>query len=333
LKIKLLGKTKSEVLKHHTQSPEAYEYYLRGLSHFNKWTPADFEKAVENFEKAIGIDPEYASAYAAMADAYTELLFFSFSSGDARQKARDAADKALALDDRLAEAHNSLALIKLYFDWDYPAAEAEFKRAIALNPGSASVQMWFGWFLALMGRFDESLAEQQRGHELDPLSPPNNNAIGANLHWAGKTERAIAQFLDVLELNPNYTITQSFLAEAYVQAGDLDAAVATIESVHAEAMDPQALAVAGFVYARAGDREKAVGILNEFEQRSTQGNVSALNFAQIYASLGDNEQAFAWLDKALEEQAIWLPFLKVDVKFDPLRSDPRFQTLLRRVGF
>ncbi|MGD9561602.1 MAG: tetratricopeptide repeat protein [Pyrinomonadaceae bacterium] len=333
LKIKLLGADKAALLKHQTQSPEAYEYYLRGLSHFNKWTPADFEKAVENFEKAIGIDPDYASAYAAMADAYTELLFFSFSSGDARQKARNAADKALALDTSLAEAHNSLALIKMYFDWDYPAAEAEFKRAIALNPGSASVRMWYGWFLALMGRFDESLVEMRRGHELDPLSPPNNNAIGVNLHWAGKPERAIAQFLDVLELNPNYTISQSFLAEAYVQAGDLDAAVATIESVHAEAMDPQALAVAGFVYARAGDREKAVGILNEFEQRSTQGNVSALNFAQIYASLGDNEQAFAWLDKALEEQAIWLPFLKVDVKFDPLRPDPRFQALLRRVGF
>ena len=333
LKIKLLGEDKAALLKRHTRSPEALEYYLRGLSHFNKWTPADFEKAVENFEKAIGIDPDYASAYAAMADAYTELLFFSFSSGDAKQKARDAADKALALDDRLAEAHNSLALIKLYFDWDYPAAEAEFKRAIALNPGSASVQMWYGWFLALMGRFDESLAEQQRGHELDPLSPPNNNAIGVNLHWAGKTERAIAQFLDVLELNPNYPVSQSFLAEAYVQAGDLDSAVATIESVRPEAMDRQALAVAGYVYARAGDREKALGILNEFERRADNGNVSALNFAQIYASLGDDDQAFAWLDKAVAEQAIWLPFLKVDVKFDRLRSDARFQALLHRVGF
>ncbi|MBK9214180.1 MAG: tetratricopeptide repeat protein [Chloracidobacterium sp.] len=333
LKIKLLGDEKTSMLKHHTQSPEAYEYYLRGLSHFNKWTPTDFEKAVGNFERAIAIDPEYASAFAAMADAYTELLFFSFSSGDARQKARKAADKALALDASLSEAHNSLALIKMYFDWDYPAAEAEFKRAIALNPGNASVHMWYGWFLALMGRFDESLVQSRRGHELDPLSPPNNNAIGVSLHWAGQTERAIAQFLDVLEMNPKYPVSQSFLAEAYVQAGDLNSAMETIEETKPEAMDPQALAVAGYVYARAGKREKAIGILNEFEQRSTQGNVSALNFAQIYASLGDDEQAFAWLDKAIEEQAIWLPFLKVDVKFEPLRSDPRYQALLRRVGF
>ena len=333
LKIELFGQAKSEVLKHHTQSPEAYEYYLRGLSHFNKWTPFDFTKAVENFDKAVGVDPDYASAYAAMADAYTELLFFSFSSGDARQKAREAADKALVLDASLAEVHNSLALIKLYFDWDYRAAETEFKRAIVLNPGSASVRMWYGWFLALMGRFDESLTELRHGHELDPLSPPNNNAIGVSLHWAGQTERAIAQFLDVLELNPNYPVSQSFLAEAYVRAGDLNQAVATIESIRPEAMDPQALAVAGYVYARAGDREKALGILNEFERRAVQGNVSSLNFAQIYASLGEVERAFAWLDKALEEQAIWLPFLKVDVKFDLLRSDPRFQALLRRVGF
>ena len=333
LKIKLLGDEKASMLKRRTQSPEAYEYYLRGLSHFNKWTPVDFEKAVENFEKAVGIDPDYAAAYAAMADAYTELLFFSFSSGDARQKARNAAGKALALDASLSEAHNSLALIKMYFDWDYPAAEGEFKRAIALNPGNASVHMWYGWFLALMGRFDESLVQSRRGHELDPLSPPNNNAIGVSLHWAGQTERAIAQFLDVLEMNPKYPVSQSFLAEAFVQAGDLDSAIAVIEETRPEAMDPQALAVAGYVYAKAGEREKALGILNEFERRAENGNVSALNFAQIYASLGDNEQAFSWLDKALEEQAIWLPFLKVDVKFDPLRSDPRFQTLLRKVGF
>lgn len=333
LKIKLLGEDKAMLLKRHTQSPEALEHYLRGLSHFNRWTPGDFEKAIENFERAIAIDPEYASAYAALADAYTELLFFSFSAGDVRQKARDAAEKALEFDASLAEAHNSLALIKLYLDWDYESAEAEFKRAIALNPGSASVRMWYGWFLALMGRFDEGLAELRRGHELDPLSPPNLNAIGVDLHWAGQTNQAIAQFLDVLELIPSYPVSQSFLAEAYVQAGDLDSAIGTIEETKPEAMDPQALAVAGYVYAKAGKREKALAILNEFEQRSTQGNVSALNFAQIYASLGDNEQAFTWLDKALDERAIWLPFLKVDVKFDTLRSDPRFQRLLRQVGF
>jgi TolB-like protein/Tfp pilus assembly protein PilF len=332
LKIKLLGDEKTAVLKRHTQSPEAHEYYLRGLSHFNKWTPHDFEKAIENFERAIEIDVNYASAYAALADAYTELLFFSFSAGDVRPKAREAARKALELDDRLAEAHSSMALIKMYLDWDFTAAEAEFRRAIELNPGSAYVHMWYGWFLALMGRFDESLVELRRGHEFDPLSPPNNNAIGVNFHWSRQPERAIAQILDVLELNPDYPVSVSFLAEAYVQAGDMLSAVSTVERSVPAAMDPQALAVAGYVYARAGDSEKADGILKEFERRKEHGNVSSLNFAQIYSSLGLTEEAFGWLEKAFEERAIWLPFLKVDVKFDPLRDDPRFKELVRRVG-
>ncbi len=333
LKIKLLGDEKTAVLKRHTQSPEAHEYYLRGLSHFNKWTPHDFEKAIENFERAIEIDVNYASAYAALADAYTELLFFSFSAGDVRPKAREAARKALELDESLAEAHNSMALIKMYLDWDFSAAEAEFLRAIELNPGSATVHMWYGWFLALMGRFDESLVELRRGHELDPLSPPNNNAIGVNFHWSRQPERAIAQILDVLELNPNYPVSVSFLAEAYVQAGDMLSAVSTIGRLAPAAMDPQALAVAGYVYARAGDSEKAAGILKEFERRTEQGNVSSLNLAQIYAALGEQDEALTWLDKACEERAIWIPFLRVDVKFDSIRSHPRFQELLERCGF
>lgn len=332
LKVKLLGEERAALLKRHTHSPEAHEFYLRGLSHFNRWTPLDFEKAIENYERAIYIDPNYALAYAGLSDAYTELLFFSFSSGDVRPQAREAAIKALELDDQLAEAHNSMALIKMYFDWDFAGAEREFLRAIELNPGSGSVRMWYGWFLALMGRFEEGMTELQRARELDPLSPPNNNAIGVNYHWSRQHERAIAQFLDVLELTPNYPVTLSFLAEAYVATGDTALAVTTIERMRLDAMDPQALAVAGYVYSKAGDQDQAVDILHEFERRTKHGNVSALNFAQIYASLGQHEQAFEWLEKALDERAIWLPFLKVDVKFDPTRLDPRFEEILKRVG-
>lgn len=333
LKIKLLGEEKAALLKRQTASPEAYEFYLRGLSHFNKWTPDDFEKAIHNFERAINIDSKYALAYAALSDAYTELLFFSFSPGDAREKARDAAKKALELDDRLAEAHNSLALIKMYFDWDYSEAEAEFKRAVSLNPGSASVHMWYGWYLALMARFNESLRELQRARELDPLAPPNINAVGVVSHWSRQPETAIQQFQEVLELYPSYAIALSFLSEAYAEKGDMASAIATIEQMQPAAMDPQAMSVAGYLYARSGDSEKALAILNKFRDLSSGEYLPYVNFAHIYAGFGDHEQAFEWLEKACDERSIWLPFLKVDTKFDALRSDPRFDELLRKVGF
>lgn len=335
LKLKLLGEERSAVLKHRTQSPEAYEFYLRGLSHFNKWTPVDFLKAIENVERAIAIDPGYASAYAGMADAYTELAFFSFSlsSMDVAAKAREAANKALQMDDSLAEAHNSAALIKMYFDWDYQGAEEEFKHALQLNPGSASVHMWYGWFLALMSRFDESVIELQRARELDPLAAPNINAFGVVSHWARQPERAIAQFHEVLELYPNYPVTLSFLAEAYEQMGDLASAIATIEQIPAAAWDPQSLSVMGYLYARSGDRERAMQVLNEFAERSDGKSAPALNCAYVYTGLGDHDEAFACLDRAFDESSAWIAFLKVDVKFDPLRSDPRFDELLRRAGF
>lgn len=333
LKVKLLGEERSAVLKRRTQSAEAYEFYLRGLSHFNKWTPADFHKAIENFERAIAIDPNYASAYAGLADAYTELTFFSFAFVDAGPKAREAAIKALQLDDCLAEAHNSAALIKMYFDWDYAGAEDEFKRGVALNPGSASVHMWYGWYLALMERFDESLNELQRARELDPLSPPNINAIGVVYHWSRQSERAIAQFQKVLELYPNYAVALSFLAEAYALKGDIASARRIVEQIEPAAMDPQALSVSGYVYAMSGDRDKAHAILKEFGERSGPGYLPAINFAHVYAGLGDHEQALEWLERACDDRASWIAFLKVDVKFDSLRSDPRFRELLSKAGF
>lgn len=333
LKIKLLGERKAALLKRHTESAEAHEFYLRGLSHFNKWTPIDFEKAIENFRRAASIDPGYVPAYAALADSYTEQSFFSFSADKTGPKAREAAETALRLDDSLAEAHNSLALIRMYFDWNYAGAEAEFKRAAELNPGSASIHMWYGWFLGFTARFDESLARLHRAKELDPLAAPNNNAIGVVLHWSRQTDRAIEQFHDVLELNPNYPVTVAFLAEAYVVKGDLPAAVATIERLASGPVDPQALSVMGYVYAVSGERDKALRILDQFAELSANEYVPAINFAHIYAGLGDREKAFECLEKACDERASWIPFIRVDAKLDSLRADQRFDAILRRAGF
>ncbi len=333
LKVKLFGEEQAAILKHHTRNPEAHEFYLRGLSHFGRFTPDGFQKAIESFNRAIALDARYASAYAGLAVAYTEMSFFSFAPSEWMPKAREAAMRALELDDALGEAHTSLAIIKMYYDWDFIGAESEFRRALALNPGSALIHMWYGWYLGLMGRFDESLKELQRALEFDPLSDTINSGIGIIFHWSRQPERAIEQFRKVLELNPNYSIAYSFLAEVYEQQGDFASAIATIERVQQAANDPHALSTAGYLYARSGDHHKALEILNELEKRSNREYVTALHFAQIYAGLGDNEQALVWLDKADHERAVWMPFLKVDLKFDPLRCDPRFRELLKKVGF
>ena len=329
LKVKLLGEQKSAVLKRHTRNPEAYEFYLRGLSYFNKFTREGFQKAIENFERAITIDPNYASAYAGLADAYTLM---SFAPGEWMSKAGEAARKALELDDALGEAHNSLAIIKMYCEWDYAGAEDEFRRALALNPGSALIHNWYGWYLGLMGRFDESFKELQRAQELDPLSDTINSGIGTVLHWSRQPERAIEQFRKVLDHNPNYLMALSFLAEAYVQKGDFVSAVTTVDKLQQAANDPLTLPTVGYVYAKSGNSDKALEILEVLEKRSKQEYIPALAFAQIYAGLGDQEQAFTWLQKAGDEPWVWMALLKVDTKFDALRSDSRFQDILRRVG-
>jgi serine/threonine protein kinase/TolB-like protein/Tfp pilus assembly protein PilF len=333
LKVKLFGEAQAAILKHHTRNPEAHEFYLRGLSHFGRFTPDGFQKAIESFNRAIAIDARYASAHAGLAVAYTEMSFFSFAPTEWMPKAREAAVRALGLDDALGEAHNSLAIIKMYYDWDFTGAESEFRRALALNPGNALIHMWYGWFMGLMGRFDESFKELRRAQEFDPLSDIINSGIGIILHWSRQPERAIEQFRKVLDLNPNYSIAYSFLAEAYEQQGDFASALATIERVRQAADDPHTLSTAAYVYARSGDRHKALEILNELEKRSNQEYVAALHFAQIYAGLGDNEQALMWLARACNERAVWMPFLKVDLNFEPLRSDPRFRELLKKVGF
>jgi TolB-like protein/Tfp pilus assembly protein PilF len=332
LKLKLLGSERATVLKRYTKNPEAHEFYLRGLAYFMKWTSEFFLKAIQSFEHAIAIDPGYAAAYAALAEVYTEMSFFS-SAGEWMPKARQAAGKALELDNTLGNAHNSFGVINMYYDRDYAGAEQSFKRAISLDPGSAHIHMWYGWYLALMGRFDEASKEQSRAQELDPLSDLTAFGIGAVFHWSRQPDRAIEQLRRVLDLNPNMPIAYWFLAETHVQKGDFASAIATIENAPIARNDPVMLSAKGFVYAKAGERDKALKILNDLQKLSTQEYQPAFHIAQIYLGLGDREQAFAWLEKACDERSVWLIWLGVDPKFDPLRSDPRFEELLKKINF
>jgi len=330
LKVKLLGEEKAAVLKRHTTNPEAHEFYLRGLSFFIKFTAEFFQKAIESFEQAIAIDPNYASAYAGLAESYTEMSFFS--SPEWTAKARTAASKALELDDTLGNAHNSLAIIKMYYEHDYAGAEYEFKRAIALDPGSAHIHMWYAWYLGLMGRFDEALKEEKVAQELDPLSDHVAFGIGTIFHWSRQPERAIQHYRRRLELNPNLRIAYWFLAEAYVARGDFASAIDTIENAPVGLKDHHMVSASGYVYAKAGDRQYALEILSGLEKQSSQDSNAAFHIAQIYLGLGEHEQALCWLEKAYDERSVWLIWLGVDPKFDPLRDQPRFKALLARIG-
>ncbi|MFN7944133.1 MAG: protein kinase [Blastocatellia bacterium] len=333
LKVKLLGAAKEAVLKRHTRNAEAHEHYLRGLFYFNKFTPNDFPKAIESFNRAIAVDPRYASAFAGLATAYVEMAFFTFSAPDEwMPKAQEAVNSALALDDTLGEAHNALAIIRMYYDRDYPGAERAFKQALRFD-GSANIYMWYAWYLGLMGRFEESFRVYQHALEIDPLSEMINTSVGIVCYWAGQSERAIAQLQKVLELNPHYSLAQIFLAEAYAQHGDFAAAAALVAGLRQSANDPLTLPTIGYVYGKIGDHQTAQEILTALAQRATHTFVSALNFAQIYAGLRDTKQTLAWLEKACVERPLWITFVKVDPKFDFLRADSRFQILLQRMGF
>lgn len=329
LKVKLFGDEKAAVLKRYTRNAEAHEFYLRGLAYFVKWTPEFFQKAIESFERAIKIDPDYASAYAGLAEACAEMSFST--AGDWMPKARGAARKALELDDTLGEAHNSLAVIRMYYDWDHVGAESEFKRAIALSPGNAHIRMWYGWHLGLMGRFDESLEELKSAQELDPLSPMVGFAVGAIYYWSRQYERAIEQQSRVIELNPHLRVSYWFLADAYTETGDFASAVATIEK-GPKVSDHLTQSAAAYAYAKSGERQKALELLAELERDSGRNFEPSVQIAQIYLGLGDIDQAFSRLEKAFDARSVWLIWLGVDPKFDALRPDQRFKDLIRRIG-
>jgi serine/threonine protein kinase/tetratricopeptide (TPR) repeat protein len=331
LRLKLSAEEKQRLAKRQTNNPEAYQAYLKGMYHLASFAPGGFEKAIEYFDRAIAIDPNYAQAYAGLAEAYAELPFTDVPPQAAMLKARSAANRALELDDTLAEVHRSLSTIHLNYDWDWPAAERECRRAIELNPGDALNHQYCGWFLGLMGRFDESLVALQRAEILDPLSPNVTFAIGTNYYWSGQYDRAIEECRKATELNPNVGGLIHFcLGEAYLKQRKFPDAIAEIQN--AGQFGVMQTATLGYVYAASGNRTKADLVLGQLQSLSTRQYVPPFTSALIYAGLGDKDQAFAWLEKAYTERSVWMPWLKVDPKFDSLRSDPRFTDFLRRVG-
>ncbi|MDQ6652177.1 MAG: protein kinase [Acidobacteriota bacterium] len=337
LKLKVSGEEKG-LAKHYTESNEAYQLYWKGRFYWNKRTEEGMQKSLEYFQQAIEKDPNFALAYSGLADAYNLLGAQDAVAGgipptEVMPKAKAAALKALEIDDTLAEAHVSLAHVKYYYDRDWPAAEREFKRAIELNPNYPVAYHWYAVYLMSAGRLDEALAQSRKAQELDPLSLPINMTLGWVLLIARHYDQSLEQLRKTLEMDPNFIPTHHRLGLLYEQEGKYDEAIAEFKQVlNLSAGKPLGIATLAHAYALAGKREEAQKNLAELQEMSKHRYVSPASIAIIYAALGDKDQAFAWLERADKANDLILVRLKVDPRFDSLRSDPRFADLVRRVG-
>jgi adenylate cyclase len=313
-----------------TVSPQAYEAYLKGRYFMSSPTEDRSSKAVGQFELAIKADSNFAPAYSGLSDAYC-WVEFSVPPREVMPKAKAAAEKALQLDDSLAEAHASLACVKWGYEFDWVGGERELRRAIELNPSYAYAHNQYGELLAWQGRFDESLAEMRRATELDPLSVLFTADVANPLEQQGRYGAAKEQIRKALELDPNDAYAQGFLGYIDIAAGKFNEAIPVLEKL--QAMNPSGPPCdLGYAYAAAGERAQARAALKEVNQISLRQYVSATCPAQIYAGLGDKRRALDELDKAYEDRSGQLITLKVSKAFDPLRSEPRFIALLKKVG-
>jgi serine/threonine-protein kinase len=326
LRLRLTAQDEKRLAKRYTENVEAYQDYLEGRYQWDKKTEEGFKKGVEYFQQAIAKDPTYALAYAGLADCYTGLAGFGFvPAKEGYPKALEEALKALEIDDKLAEAHASLAFIKSNYDWDWSGAEQEFKRAIELNPGSATAHHFYGLALAYMGgRFEEAIDESKRAVELDPLSLIINADLGHVFYEARKYELAIEQERKTLEMDPNFNPAHHWLGLAYLQKSMDKEGIAEFE---------KEFPFLGYAYAVAGRRAEAQQVLDKLNELSKQKYVPAVSMARIYVGLGEKDKAFEWLEKAYLDGSIGGGTgIAVDPIFDPLRSDPRFMDILRRMN-
>ncbi len=335
LKIKLLGEKGAPLVKNYTENLEAYRLYLQGRNYWNKRSGADLIKSIEYFEKAIGIDPNYALAYAGLSDAYYILGNNGFWPAEkAFPKAKAAVSKALEIDDKLAEAHTSLAAIIWNYDWDFVGAEKEFKLAIELNPGYATAHHWYAYFMSSLGRHEEAGREIKIARELDPLAPRIAANVGLLLYYARRYDQALKELNKALEADPNHGVTYTYLGWVYEAMEKYEEAIKSyVRRIELEGGSKDLSEGIASCYALMGKREEAWKILNNIIGYSKENYASPVFIAVVFASLGEKEQVFVWLEKAFRERNPDLvTYLKNHHGFDPVRSDPRFTELLRKIG-
>ncbi len=332
LRLKLTPEEQLRLTQRETNNADASIEYQKGRDYWSKRHVTDIRTSIGYFKRALEIDPLYAKAHAGLADAYA-VLAESESPRENATLARLEAEKALRLDGKLAEANTSLAIIAFKFDWDWPTVEAKFKRSIELKPNSPDAHYWYAGYLSAMGRAEQSVNESQRAAELDPLNPTYRIQVARMLYWAGRLDEALTHCKRAVDMNDNSAVAHLVLGLIYRKKGMYDQAIAEFQHALTLTEDKSYLKSAiGATYAIEGKRDEAKAILQELAQLAKERYVSPMDFASVEIALGNKDQAFTSLERAFSERSNLLPFLKVDPIYDSLRSDPRFNDLLRRAG-
>lgn len=334
LELKLTRQDQIRFIKQPTANTEAYHLYLRGRYFWNKYSKEWVLKAIDAFKEAILIDANYALAYCGMADAYFRLSNVYFPPREVLPKAKEAALRAVGIDDNLAEAHSSLGLVRVYYDHDWTGAESEFRRALELDPHLVSAHQRYGSYLTFMGRFDESIKHYETALELDPFSLQINMNLATTYYLKGEYARSVNLLNETIELEPNYMPTHFVLACVHIQQNRLAEAIAEFQFIYK--LDEEAylaLGFMGYAHALAGERAEAETLLNILQDISLRKYVSPYSMLVIHLVLGPKKRVFDLLEQLYEECNDWLVWLKVSPELKSVRNDRRFKDLLRRVGF
>ena len=334
LELELLGGEKAKLVKRYTENSEAYDLYLKGQFFWKKRTEEALKKGIEYFERAIEKDPNFALAYAGLAQCYCLLGFWGYNPPrSVWPKAKTLVKKALELDDKLAEAHSVLSLISLWYDWDWLAFEKHIQQAKELNPGHAYSHHTNAEYYRIMGRFDEAIEEEKRALELDPLSIVYHTVLGHFLRQSGRWDEAIEQLHKTLEMDSNFYLTHMILGWAYESKGRYKEAIAAYQkAIKLTGGSSHVMGLLGFAYAKSGQRATAVNMLRELEERSKQSYVPKTSIAAIYAALGEIDKAFEWYEKAYKERDQTLFYLERTPDLEIFYSDPRYTALRKKMG-
>ena len=330
---RLTGAQRQDVTKRYTENVEAYDLYLQGRFLVNQFVGENLNRAIPFFDKAIALDPQFALAYAARGDTYFNLGDLSLRMSDARLKAKQDAEMALSIDNKLVEARTTLANLKFQYDWDFSGAEEGFKQAIALNSNYAEAHHQYAWYLAMTGKENESLAEMKVAQQLDPMSPAINVDLNLPLFFSRRFDESATLARKQIEMFPNFFLPHMLLGQDLFFKGDHAEGIKEMEKAKELEPTPHLKGQLASLYARANRKDEARKLLQDLQEEAKVRYVTPYWIAMIYVGLDEKDEAFKWFEKAFEERSWFLIFIKMDPWMDSMRSDPRYTSLIRRIGY